>query len=98
MRLIAGSRLVQSALSATTPFFANASATAVERSATRSLTRQVTHQAAVKLTKTGLPDTRAAASRSGLKGSQPRPSLAGAAERAPAPSGASATIPTISAG
>src|SRR5262245_24232662 len=98
IRPMTGSRAVQSALSVTTPFFANASATADECSAARSLTRQVTHQAAVKLTKTGLPAARAAASRSGLNGSQPTASPAGAGERAPAPSGASATITTMSAG
>ena len=71
-----GSRCVQSALSMTTPLRANASVTAGERSATRSLTRQVMHQAAVTLTKTGVPCARSSARRAGLNGSQPSPAVA----------------------
>ena len=53
--MISGSRLVQSPLSFTVPVCSNAVRTAGVSSATRSLTRQVMHQAAVKSTNTGLP-------------------------------------------
>src|SRR5215467_3536654 len=71
--------LVQSAFKYTTPLRAKASATAGEWSATRSLTRQVMHQAAVALTNTGVPRARSSASRSGVKGSHRAPRGGGAA-------------------
>ena len=74
--------------------------------ATRSLIRQVTHQEAVRLTKTGLPAVSRAASRCGVKGSYCNPSrraadLAGTAPRqgsgekdAAAPPAAASPVPS----
>ena len=53
--MIAGSRRVQSARTSATPRSANASRTTASFSTSRLLTWQVTHQAAVKSTNTGLP-------------------------------------------
>lgn len=55
------------------PFFFIAAQTASPRSTIFSLTRQVTHQAAVKFTNTGLPSRRSASSLAASKGVQ-RPS------------------------
>ena len=93
--VMTGSRVVQSALSRTTPLRAKASVTALERSATRSLTRQVRHQAAVTFTKTGLPAARSSASRCGAEGLPARASArAGRAAVRPAASESSAAAPT----
>src|SRR2546423_10761153 len=61
-----GSWRVQSALSATTPRDANSFTTAALFNATRLLTWQVTHQAAVKSTNTGLPAAVSSRTFSGL--------------------------------
>jgi len=53
--VIAGSRRVQSARTSVTPRSRKACITSSRASTTRSFTWQVTHQAAVKSTNTGLP-------------------------------------------
>jgi hypothetical protein len=87
--VIAGSRRVQSAFIATTPFFFIAAQTASLFSTIFSLTMQVTHQAAVKFTNTGRPSCRAAASLAGSNGVQRSSALA--VSRAGAPRSAQAT-------
>src|SRR6202022_3201476 len=79
---ISGLLLVQSAFRYTTPRRAKASVTAWDWSATRSLTRHVMHQAAVKFTNTGVPCARSAARRSGVKGSHAPPAGAAVADDA----------------
>src|SRR5438093_7122646 len=86
---MAGSRFVQSALSVATLLRASASATAGDRSATRSLTRQVRHHAAVTLTKTGRPAARSSARRAVLNASQPSARVVGCAEDPPPVTGPS---------
>ena len=78
--MISGSREVQSAWIATTPSVSNCSTTRLSLSATRLLTWQLRHQAAVKSTNTAFPDARRSCTSCLEKGSHcsPAPSEAAA--------------------
>src|SRR5450631_2303983 len=67
---MAGSRLVQSPFISVTPFSRKTSCTAESANAFGSLTRQVRHQLAVKLTSKGRPAALISATRAASYGSQ----------------------------